>query len=371
MRVGLSTTTLCSDKHLGQLDGIGVYTQQIFQGLQSKDINLQAYNFSNKSKEEGGIYLGGFAAQLILSGVSNCPLLSSSKIDRNVDIFHATDHYIPKLRKTPVVATIMDAIPLAHPEWVTDKHRKLKNWLFKKSAHWAEHIITISEFSADTIAEQFEIPRTRISVVPLGVDEQYKVKLSEEIKKAVLARYQLPDKYFLCIGTLQPRKNIERVINAFLQLPVTIQENHPLVIVGRHGWECDALVERLLQLSKSKQNIRWLNYVSSTDKYALLQASQALVFASLYEGFGLPILEAFASNVPVITSNITAMPEVAGDAAVLVDPYSEGEISEAMLSLVTDQGMVEKLQIKGKLRLAEFSWTKAVEQTINIYSKLI
>jgi len=371
MRVGLSTTTLSSGKHSGQLDGIGVYTQQIFQGLQLKDINIQSFNFASKSRGDGVIDLGAFAPQLLLSAATTYPLISSSKVDQNVDIFHATDHFIPKLKKTPVVATIMDIIPLAHPEWVTGKHRKLKNLLFKKSVHWAENIITISEFSADKISEQLDIPRARISVVPLGIDEQYKVNVSEETKKAVLARYQLPGKYFLCIGTLQPRKNIERVINAFLQLPVAIQEHYPLVIIGRHGWKCDDLVARLLQLSQSKQSIRWLNYVPSADKYALLQASQALVFASLYEGFGLPILEAFASNVPVITSNITAMPEVAGDAAVLVDPYSEREISEAMLNLVSDPGLVETLQIKGKERLVGFSWTKTAEQTINIYNNLI
>jgi len=180
----------------------------------------------------------------------------------------------------------------------------------------------------------------------------------------------LPKNYFICIGTLQPRKNIERLIDAFLMLTIDMQKAYPLVIIGRAGWQCDELVKRIHALSIDK-SIYWFYDVPTADKNRLLQSSFALVFPSLYEGFGLPILEAFIAETPVITSNITALPEVAGNAAILIDPYSIIGIAEAMKALIDDDALRQELIIKGKQRVKKFMWKKTAIDTLEVYKKFV
>tara|TARA_B100000795_G_scaffold213854_1_gene167530 strand:+ start:5738 stop:6850 length:1113 start_codon:yes stop_codon:yes gene_type:complete len=370
MKVGLGATILTKGQASGHLDGIAIYTKHLLENIPATGVEVSRFAFIEKQLDGSVISLGKFAPQAIISSLAGSSFYSSRKIEQNVRLFHATDHQIPKLKKIPVVATIMDPIPLAHPEWVSGNHRRLKNRLFKKMAQWADHIITISEHSAKEIEEHFSIPRSQISVIPLGVDEECFKRVSEHNKSEILKRHKVPSGGFIFVGTLQPRKNVARLLKAFLQLPDEVQCRHPLVIIGRHGWNCDELVTQLNQLKTSKR-IYWLDYVSFADKYALLQSSLAMVFPSLYEGFGLPVLEAFASGIPVITSNTTSLPEVAADAAILVDPYSVDEISQAMLDIATNTALHKKLRILGQQRVKVFSWQDTAEQTSMIYRMML
>tara|TARA_B110000208_G_scaffold45915_1_gene60898 strand:- start:280 stop:1392 length:1113 start_codon:yes stop_codon:yes gene_type:complete len=370
MNVGLGTTVLVKGEASGHIDGIAIYTKHLLEKLPYTGIDIERFAFIEKYGADNTIPLGKFSSQVLLSSLAGIPFYSSKKIEQSVKIFHATDHRIPKLTHTPVVATIMDPIPLAHPEWVSGKYSGLKNIIFKKMSHWADHVITISEYSAEAIEEHFSIPRSRISVIPLGVDEECFNKVPEQKKNETLARYGLASEYFIFIGTLQPRKNVTRLLEAFLQLPDEIQLKYPLVIIGREGWNCQLLVEQLNKLKNSKR-VYWLNYVSFTDKYALLQSSLAMIFPSLYEGFGLPVLEAFASDVPVITSNITSLPDVAANAAILIDPYSVDDIAHAMLRIATDKILHKQLCELGRERVKNFSWQKTAEKTADIYKLML
>jgi len=370
MRVALGTTVLRKAEQTGHLDGIAVYTQNLLKQIPALGISSTRYAFLPEQGDPACTSLGRFSYQAVASAVTGCPLFRSTHVEQNADLFHATDHYIPKLANVPVVATIMDPISLAHPEWVAGRGRWLKNALFKKTAHWADHIITISDYAADAIQEHFAVPASRISVTPLGVDENCFKRVSEEQKLAVLSRYNLPSNYFVFIGTLQPRKNIERLLDAFLQLPEQLQQQHPLVIVGREGWSSEALVQRLRGLALSHK-VYWLDYVPFEDKYALLQASLAMVFPSLYEGFGLPVLEAFASNTPVISSNLTSLPEVAADAAILINPYVVDDIAQAMETVAQDEALRQDLQQKGAERVKQFSWEMTAQKTMQIYKTLV
>ncbi len=370
MNIGLGTTVLMKGESSGHLDGIAVYTKHLREKIPAPDTNLSSFAFLLQQKNSQTRSLGRFSHQGIVSAVTGLPFYSTKQMEKEIDLFHATDHYIPKLSTIPVVATIMDPIPLAHPEWVSGNYRQLKNIFFKRMAKWADHIITISDYSANAIEEYFHIPKSNISVIPLGVDEQCFNRIPEQEKQAVLSRYNLPENYFIFIGTLQPRKNVERLLKAFLKLPESIQRAHPLVIVGRDGWMCEQLVEQLNQAkAKLSRTVYWLDYVSFTDKYALLQSSLALVFPSLYEGFGLPVLEAFASDVPVITSTVTSLPEVAGDAAILIDPYSTDDISQAMLDIASDSTLHAQLKKRGRQRVKTFSWQNTAEKTTDIYTQ--
>jgi alpha-1,3-rhamnosyl/mannosyltransferase len=264
----------------------------------------------------------------------------------------------------------MDAIPLSNPEWASSSFRALKNALWKKATTWADHVVTISEFSKSEIVKHFDIDAGRISVVPLGVDVRFFSPLMENEMNGVLSKYQLPENYFLFIGTLQPRKNLARVIDAHQSLPVSVRREYPLVIVGRAGWGCDDLVLRLKSMPENEP-IHWLGGVDDMAKRALLQRAKALVFASLSEGFGLPVLEAFASSTPVIASNATSLPEVVGDAALLVDPLRVDDIANAMLRITGDSSLADQLKWRGLSRSRSFTWDACADKTRAIYRQMV
>ena len=280
---------------------------------------------------------------------------------------HATDHLIPRLRKTPVIATLMDAIPLAHPEWVTYSFLGLKNALWRRSACWADHVVTISEHAKQELMQWFRLPEKRITVTPL-VDQRWFVTPTTSDIGRVNAEYALPERFFLFVGTLQPRKNVSQLIAAHRRLPDTVRREFPLVVVGRAGWGCNAEVAALNEGDQGA--LRWLRYVPDGDLVPLVSRATALVFPSLHEGFGLPVLEAFAVGIPVLSSNATSLPEVAGDSAILFDPNQSDEIAEAMKLLINDDVLAKKLEF-GRERAALFTWERTAEMTADVYRRVL
>ncbi len=351
----------------GHLDGIGIYTQALFNALKTDGVDIVPHAFGvskpNNLFGEAKPLARRVSVHLVKAA------LFHQKLHCHADLFHATDHHIPRL-DIPVVATVMDLIPFLHPEWVSTGLRTLKNWLFKKSILSADHLITISEQSKRDIVHHFGIEPSRISVTPLGVDPRYFDKVSGEKSTEILKRYQLRPGFFLFIGTLQPRKNIAHLLDGHALLPLAIQKRHPLVIVGRNGWGVDELLPRL----KSLQNlgtVRWLDYVPQTDIFALLQNALALTFMSLYEGFGLPLVEAFAAGCPVIASNTTSIPEVAEGAALLLHPSDVDALKEAMLSLIDDAALSSKLIESGQARARVFTWEACKDATLSAYQSVL
>lgn len=375
MRVGLGVTVLNAGLVSGQLDGIGTYTRHLLGHLSvAPDCSLQTYAFAKEAFDPrvAGVQLlhGRYAVNAALTAISGVPFPGSASIKGCVDLFHAPDHYIPKLRGIPVVATLMDPIPLMRPEWASARLRRVKNWLFQRMVRTADHYVAISEFVVDDLVRYFRISPERITVIPLAVDNVYFNPVDEDEKRRALGKYNLKPGYFLFIGTLQPRKNLGRVIEAFLRLPEEIRYDYPLIIAGRAGWGVDDLLPKLAELDSAGVG-RWLEYVPEEDKRALLQSAGTLVFPSLYEGFGLPVLEAFASRLPVITSNTTSLPEVAGDAAILVNPESVDEITDAMLYVVSDGTIRDRLIEKGLIKAQQMTWRQTAEKTLAVYRKVI
>jgi alpha-1,3-rhamnosyl/mannosyltransferase len=315
---------------------------------------------------------GGYALPMVYSAAAatsaatGLPFLGAAGLESKIDLFHATDHYIPKLCRTPVVATIMDVIGIRHPEWVNPSLRIFKNALFKRAVGWADQIITISDYSAADIADWLGASAPKITSIPLGVSADYFKTVPADIKAATLAKYGLRPGYFIAVGTLQPRKNVARIIQAHALLSAELRRQHPLVVVGQNGWRTDALMADLAQLEADGFG-RWLKYVPRQDLFSLLQCAQALVFPSLYEGFGLPVLEGFASGIPVITSNTTSLPEVVGDAAVMVNPLSVEEIAHAMQRMVELPEMRGSLISKGLVQAEKFTWQQTAQRTQDVY----
>ncbi len=248
--------------------------------------------------------------------------------------------------------------------------RRFKNWLWLHSSRWARHIITISDFSREEIVRHFGIASDRISVVHNGVDERYFERLSGDAAEHAVAGLNLPERFFMFVGTFQPRKNIERIVDAHEALPAALRKAVPLLIVGRNGWGADALVARLTAYGPDG-DVRWLQNVGDVAKRVMMQRATALVFPSLLEGFGLPVLEGFASQTPVITSNVTSLPEVAGDAAWLVNPYSVPALTEAMVTLAREDAVGRDLVAKGLVRARQFTWDACARQTVQVYEQVL
>lgn len=370
MNVAFGVTVLGSGITEGKLDGIGYYAQELGTCLYKSGVRLTPVAFGTTGMDRfAGEYvqrLPRYAYTAAFSAVTSVACLESGDLRGKVDLFHSTDHCIPKLNGIPQVATIMDAIPLAHPEWANQCLRTIKNTLWRATVRWADHILTISEYSKTQLIEHFNLHPDKISVVPLGVADRYFERLPAEIVAACLLRYDLPDKFFLFIGTLQPRKNIKGLIRAHAMLPKEIRETVPLVVVGRSGWGSECW-KQLLEYDA----VRWIQGVNDLEKRALLQSATILTFPSLCEGFGLPVLEAFASGLPVISSNAASLPEVVGNAAELIDPMDSAVWAEAMERLISNGGLRRKYGILGRQRAKNFSWEECAQATHNVYCRVL
>ncbi len=366
MHIALGTTLLQHGNK--KLDGIGIYTQALLKHLKNQpDLLLHEEVFEHSTNFFG---FNRFRGEVLRTTLTGLPFYSLRKVAKKIDLFHAPDHYIPKLSGVPVLATVMDPIPLMRPDWANSSGRKLKNYFFRKSVQWASHYITISQAVVPDLIEHFGIKEEKITPIHLGVDLEDFVPIAAEKKTTVLNKLGLTSSnFFLFIGTLQPRKNVERIIDAFSLLPKEIQQTHPLVIVGREGWSSETTVVKLKKLIALGVAF-WLGYVSFAEKVVLLQTASALVFPSLYEGFGLPVLEAFASRLPVITSNVSSLPEVAGDAAYLVDPLNTEALSDAMKQIALSPQSFKSLVEKGYVRATQMTWAHCAEKTWNVYKQI-
>lgn len=350
-------------------DGIGVYTDALYHYLPQLNIEVQPYIYAGhkvapvKSAELPFSYAGA-----ILRDIMGYRPVAHVK----ADLFHFTDYHVIRT-SCPSVATVHDAIPLKFPEWVSPKYRSIKNLLLKRMVKKADLFVAVSQFAVEELQEYYQLPKDRIRVVPCGIEQDWLDFQADEADiHELLNRFQLQKGYFLVVGTLQPRKNVDRIIEAYMQLPNDVQALRQLVIVGNTGWRCEQTVERIHELIADGKNIRWIRNLSSReDLKTVYSAAGALIFPSLYEGFGIPVLEAFACGVPVLASNVSSLPEVAGNAALLVDPYSIDEINHGMLALSINENLQNKYRTLGKERVKEFTWLKSVKELQSVYSELI
>ena len=368
MKIAFGTTLLDRGLSAGGIDGIGQYCQELlFQFRQSSDSPIVTPFAFGINPSASQAHLLPTYSQYALSSFTR---LGNYPIFDQVDLIHSTDQLIPIQVKKPLVASIMDVIPLSHPQFIKSYSRYIKTFIWKKLTQRADRIITISEFSKNEIAKYLKFPFDKIDVIPLGVEQRYFELLDTNEKNHSLGKFGLTKPFFIVLGSVQPRKNLKRILAAHAQLPQNLAQDYPLVIAGKFAWD-DGEILREIDAAAYEGRCIWLKYVSESEKISLLQGATGLIFASLYEGFGLPIVEAFASNLPVITSNCTAMPEVAGGAALLVNPLSIDEIRSALIELIENPSTVARLQAAGLARAKQFSWQETARQTIRSYQTLI
>lgn len=374
MRIAYGTTVLHRALSEDKFDGIGRYTSELMRSLACvPGLELVPFAYTGctlHNSVPSPVLAGSFKRQALLALLAGRDFRTlSAGISGRADVLHATDHFIPRLRSMPVVATLHDAIPLAHPEWISYSCKRLKNSFWKKTATWADRVITVSEHSKREIAHWFGIPEQNIRVTPLGVGHEWFEEVPREEMQRVKMKHGLPERFFFFVGTLHPRKNVMRLIEAHRALPSHIRREIPLVVAGRAGWQCGEEVAALE--SGDGGALRWLRWLPEDDLPAVFKQASVFVLPSLHEGFGLPVLEAFAAGTPVVASNAGAIPEVAGDAAILVDPPDVGALAQAMRRVAEDTMLADSLRAKGRERARQFTWERTARLTADVYREVL
>lgn len=275
------------------------------------------------------------------------------------DLFFAPHFLVPAGRFPRLVVTIHDIIFLNHPEWFTSGDVAYFGQQFRSTLKRADHFITISAATKTDLIEQ-GVAAENITVTPLGVD--YRPPSPAERQQA-RNRYHLPDRYLLYLGTLEPRKNLVRLVNAYRRLTEKRADLPPLILAGRRGWIGSGFDATLA----ATPNVRLTGTFTRADRSVLLAGAEALLFPSLAEGFGLPVLEGMAAGVPVLTSNTSSLPEVAGEAALLVDPYDEEAMAAGIERLLEDNDLRRQLIAAGRVRAKKFTWQHTAVATLKAW----
>lgn len=287
-----------------------------------------------------------------------------------LDLFHAPAFVLPGRSVVPTVATIHDLVFMRYPETFGWFRRNYFHWAIPRSVYRATRVIADSEATRRDLVDLLQVAPERVDVIPLGVGEEFFEPASPGAVVRARTMLRLPERYILTVGTIEPRKNLVRLIEAYAQAKQQLRRECPaLVLVGRKGWKYGDVFARIAALDLGGDVI-WSDFLGDEIIRPVYQHAKAFVSLSLHEGFGLPLLEAMASGVAVIASNRSSMPEVVGDAGVLVDPLDIAAVSDALVSLLKDDNQRSDLAGQARNRARAFSWELTARRTLDIYEQI-
>jgi glycosyltransferase involved in cell wall biosynthesis len=288
-----------------------------------------------------------------------------------VDLFHAPHYVLPALTPCKSVVTIHDCIHLRFPQYLPSRlgyaYARTSLWM---ATHRSSRIMTVSEASKRDILEYYKVPAEKIDVIYNGIDDRFCRIPAEEDVVRVRERYQLEDPFILYAGNVKPHKNLKRLIEAFDILRQGDFENVKLVMIGDEISKY-AVLRHAVHRHHLHKHVRFLGFVPHRTLAVLYRLAGVFVFPSLYEGFGLPPLEAMASGTPVIASNVSSLPEVVGDAAVLIDPLQPEAIADAIRRVLTDGPLRDGMRQRGLERARAFSWERSIARVREIYNEVL
>lgn len=359
--------------------GIGNYILNIFSKIASLDKNNQYILYVNKKiyekiKNKFGTcefifaYLNPDSSfkRIMIEQLYLPHLVNKIK----PDIFHNPDHVLPFL---PVLSkkiiTVHDLTFLKHPEAFLKSTVMYKKLMMKNAIKKVDMIIADSDNTKNDVMQYFKLPEKKIQTVYISIADEYGIRDKNSSIRIMSSKYHINKPFILFTGTIEPRKNVISILKAYYELKKRKGFEHLLVIAGKKGW----LYNEIFDFIKEKclqDEIIFLDYVDQGDMPSLYCASDLFIYPSIYEGFGLPVLEAMACGTPVITSNVSSLPEVAGDAAVLVDPMNIGEITDAINNVLNNRDLWNKLRVRGLENVKRFSWDRAAKETTAIYQKV-
>lgn len=291
--------------------------------------------------------------------------LASEIARRPPDVLFVPAHVVPVVCRCPAVVTIHDLGYLAYPEAHSLAARLYLNLSTRHSVRVARRVIAVSQATKGDLTAKLGVPAGKIAVVPEACPPGYTPLADRRQGQAVAAKYGLGEPYLLAVGTLHTRKNLVRLLEAFALARRQQGLPHRLGLVGRPGWQAFAIEEAITRLGIGDAVVL-TGYVPEEDLPLLIGAADALAFPSLYEGFGLPALEAMACRVPVVAANTTSLPEVVGDAGLLVDPCDVEDLACGLARVLTDRALHDELAERGRLRSGLFSWERAASKTLAV-----
>jgi glycosyltransferase involved in cell wall biosynthesis len=363
MRIGIDTTIM----HVNPA-GPGKYVRSLLEAhrLLPAPPQISTYSAGLNSVLSAGGPVGRQAHALWRDLVWTHALLPVAVRRSKVDLLHMPAYSIPAIRTTPTVVTMFDMSVLDRPQDSKTWQRLYLGAMIPFAARHADRIITISEFSRQRIHELTGEPLTKITVTSLAAGGEFKRLEAGSRTDQLIEEH---GRFILAVGTLEPRKNLISLLHAVNHLKRSAVRVRVL-LAGLRGWKYEPILRAVEQLELGEQ-VRFLDYVSDSELVRLYNAASALVFPSFYEGFGLPLIEAMACGCPVITSNRTAMPEVVGDAAILIDPENPEELADAIARMLSDRELAAEMSAKGFERAAQFSWEKCARQTVEVYRSVL
>jgi glycosyltransferase involved in cell wall biosynthesis len=286
-----------------------------------------------------------------------------------VDVFHGTDFALPPALGLPRVVTIHDLAFLTHPQYATTPLARYLMRVVPRSLRRADAIIAVSETTADDIVACYGVARDRITVIMPGVDASFAPVVDRQALATIDARYRLEHPLALAVGTIEPRKRYDHLIAAFAQARRQPGGPRMLAIAGRRGWLYDSVFQAVEE-HRVADKVRFLDYVPEDDLVALYSTADVLAMPSAYEGFGIPVIEAMACGAPVVCSDGGALPEAAGDAALIVPVDDIASLADALVAVTSETSHQEAMRVKGLARAAEFTWERVARRHLEVYHRV-
>ena len=363
MKIAVNTRLLLKNR----LEGIGIFTRETLARITQAHPEHQFYFLFDREYDESFVF-GENVTPIVAHPQARHPYLWYLFFEHGIplklkkikpDFFLSTDGWIPTRLDIPSVNVIHDLNFLHHPEFVPPVVRRYYDRFFPKFARNATRLATVSQFSRDDIHQSYQVPVETIDVVYNGANTAYK-PYTEEQQIAVKQQYTDGHDFFLFVGLIHKRKNLDNVFRAFDLFKERTGSPMKLVVVGDKKWWAGEIEDTYLAM-RHREDVVMLGRRQLDELSALTAAATAMVYASLFEGFGQPIVDAFNAHTAVITSNISSMPEIAGDAALLVNPYDVEEIAQAMEQLYQDPLLRTTLIEKGKARKGLYTWDRTAE----------
>lgn len=361
--IGFDATPLQIARH----SGVGNYTAQLLTALinraDERRYALLANRTLNGETPPGTLGQAGH-------GFPNRSAWMQMMLPRDLaalrpDVCHFTNSLAPLRAPCPVVITLHDMSLFAHARLHPLKSQLFVRPIIPVVAHRAAAIITVSQHAKREIVAGLHVAPDKVHVIYEAAAPQYHAITDAAELERVRQRYNLQKPFVLYVGTIEPRKNLTRLVAAFARAR-RLQPNLELILAGQLGWKYASLLRAIKDLNLGRA-VRRLGYVPDEDLPALYSLARMLAFPSLYEGFGLPVVEAMACGTPVLTSNGSSLAEIAAGASCLVDPLDIGDIAQGLVSLATDDGLHARLRTAGLLRSAQFSWQQAAAETVHVY----
>lgn len=371
MRIGIDAACFLEPK-----SGVAEYTINLVRGL----AELRDMEFIMSCNSVRGLDslpdLGQARARIVsrrlprkLLSLLGGRMVSLERLMGTMDLFHSPNYHVPVVRRAKLVVTVHDLVVAKFPQFqFAARNFEISRAL--SSLGRADCVIAVSESTKKDLIEFLGLPESRIAVIYNGCNPQFSPDIDEATISLTLAKYGVRRPFILNVGTIEPRKNQARLIEAFQLLCHQEAKEHSLVIVGRPGWSYDGVFARVRELGLSDRLV-FTGHVPDGDLPPLVKAADLFVFPSLYEGFGFPPLEAMASGTPVVTSDVSSLPEVVGKAAILVDPHDVISIAAGMKLLLEDETLREQLINEGLQRAKLFSWQETAAETLRVYDNLL